>query len=542
MRKTAVQAFGFAAVPLGLAVTLAGWSSPALAAKYGLVVGINAYQAPVPALAGAVNDANDIADALTRSGARQVIKLTDEQATRAAVTAGWETLLGKAKKGDTIVFTYAGHGSQEPAGPGDTDEVDGFNENFLLARYAPTGEGVAERLIDNDIAGWLADAKAKGVRVVFVADACHSGTMFRNVSLAVRYRAAPKMKIDKASLAKFAPPAPKVAENIGAEDPITFLAAVPEDRLAPELEIDGMPRGGLSWAFARSLEGSADTNRDGRVTEQELTTYIRTAVQQRSDSQQITQSFPPRSPSIEVLAANADTAEQGAVSQDQIEAAALAAVEVAVKTAAAEPIKLAYKGGDGGPVAGAEIVTDLSTADLVYDASARTVEKAVAGIVAEDVDPEALPGIVAKWRAIAYLKATAGKGVVPFTVDGDPRTYARGEKLNVSLTGTQKPFMTLFNLPPNGRVEFLYPVDDKERAQDWRDQTFSLPLVVRDPPFGSEHLIAIMSEEPLDALHTDLRSLKGDGAATLLPDVLSRALEGHRITVGLADVYTSAGN
>ncbi|MFN8993668.1 MAG: hypothetical protein ACK5X3_08435, partial [Pseudomonadota bacterium] len=98
MRKTAVQAFGFAAVPLGLAVTLAGWSSPALAAKYGLVVGIHAYQAPVPALAGAVNDANDIADALTRSGARQVIKLTDEQATRAAVTAGWETLLGKAKK------------------------------------------------------------------------------------------------------------------------------------------------------------------------------------------------------------------------------------------------------------------------------------------------------------------------------------------------------------------------------------------------------------------------------------------------------------
>ncbi len=542
MKRAAMMALRYATLPVGLAVGIGTMTAPALAAKYGLVVGINAYQAPVPPLAGAVNDADDIAEALTRSGARQVIKLTDKQATRAAVTDGWNTLLAKAVKGDTIVFTYAGHGAQEPAADDDKDEIDGLNENFLLADYAPTGPGVAERLLDNDVAAWLADAKAKGVRVVFVADACHSGTMFRNVTLGVRYRAAPKMKIDKGSLAKFAPPSPKVAENVGAEDPFTFLAAVPEDRLAPELDIDGVPRGGLSWAFARSLEGAADTNKDGRVTEQELTTYIRTAVQQRSDSQQITQSFPPRSRAIEVLAANADASEPGAVSQEQIAADAIAAVEVAVKTAAAEPLKLAYKGGDGGAVEGAEIVTDLSTADLVYDVSARTVEKAVAGIVAEDVGTEALPGIVAKWRAIAYLKASAAQSVVPFTVDGDPRTYAKGEKLQVSLTDTQKPFMTLFNLPPNGRVEFLYPADNQERAQDWRGQTFAIPLQVKDPPFGSEHLIAVMSDEPLDALHTDLRSLKGDSAATLLPEVLSRALEGHSIAIGLADVYTSAGN
>lgn len=540
---TAVDLRGWRGLGLFVgAALMTSLSSGAQAAKYGLVVGINDYSAPVPKLMGAVNDANDIAAALTRSGARKVIKLVDAEATRANVLAGWQDLLNAAQKGDTIIFSYAGHGAQEPAGPQDSDETDGLNENFLLAGYGIKGPAVAERIVDNEVAAMMQDANAKGVRVVFVADACHSGTMFRSVSFGVRYRAAPKMMIDTTSLAEFAPPAPKTPEGIGAEDPITFLAAVPEDRLAPELEIDGVPRGGLSWAFARSLEGAADANRDGRVTEQELTTFVRTAVQQRSDSQQITQSYPARSRAIEVLAANADQSESGAVPADQLAKEAVEAIAVAEKAAAAAPIKLAYRQGGADPVEGAEIVTDLDSADLVYDSQARTVEKRVAGIVAEDVDADGLPGIVAKWRAIAYLKASAAQGVVPFEVLGDPRTYERGERVTVELNGAEKPYMTLFNLPPNGRVEFLYPTATGERDEDWRGKPFSLPLVVRDPPFGSEHLIAVMSDEPLDALHTDLASLKSPDAAVALPEILSRALEGHAIAIGIADVFTSAGN
>ena len=96
---------------------------------------------------------------------------------------------------------------------------------------------------------------------------------------------------------------------------------------------------------------------------------------------------------------------------------------LAVDAATADRITLAYRGGEGpASVAGATIVADEGEADLVYDVAKRTVEKRVAGVVAENVVPEGLPGIVAKWRAIAVLKAAAGEGVVPFEVASGPRS------------------------------------------------------------------------------------------------------------------------
>ena len=510
-----------------------GWAGPVMAANYAVVVGIDGYTAPIPALQGAVNDAKDVAQALQKYGA-EVVLITNEQATKANVVAAWEQELAKAKAGDTLFFTYAGHGSQEPAKPNDPDEPDGLDENLPLVNYQQTGPGLAERIVDNEVSEWLAEAKAKKVHVVFMTDACHSGTMFRSLSLNITYRKVNKPKIDRSELLKFAPPAPNVPEAIGPNDDVTFLAGVSDDRLVPEVEIDGQPRGALSWSFARALEGAADENHDGVVSEKELIAFVRASVLQHTDSQQISQSFPPVSRDIAVFKLKG----AGADLPDDLKNA----ISVAQQDAATGLLNLAYRGGDGpAQVEGATIVSDPEAADFVYDVDKGTVEKRVAGIVAENVKPEGLPGIMAKWRAIAFLNATATGGSVPFEIASGPRTYKRGEKLTVTLGHTGHHYMTLFNLPPDGKVEFLYPGTRQERDEDWTGKPFKLPLLVRDPPFGAEHLIAILSDQPLDQLHTALKTLTSANAAIVLPDTLKNALAGQTVTIGIGNIFTSAG-
>ncbi len=101
------------------AATLAG-VAPAEAADrlFGLVVGIDDYLGTVNDLQGAVNDATGIADALKKAGADDVRFLTDGAATKAAIEKNWNDLVAEAGPGDTIVFSYAGHGGQEPQPPG----------------------------------------------------------------------------------------------------------------------------------------------------------------------------------------------------------------------------------------------------------------------------------------------------------------------------------------------------------------------------------------------------------------------------------------
>ena len=86
-------------------------AAPASAAElYGLVVGIDDYVGTANDLDGAANDAGDIAKSLTGAGAKEVVRLINDDASKDRIVAAWEGLVAKAKAGDTIVFTYAGHG------------------------------------------------------------------------------------------------------------------------------------------------------------------------------------------------------------------------------------------------------------------------------------------------------------------------------------------------------------------------------------------------------------------------------------------------
>ncbi len=78
-----------------------------------------------------------------------MVRLINDDASKDGIVAAWEGLVAKAKAGDTIVFSYAGHGGQEPEPKGRHDEADGLNEIFSPRPLYP---------------GWASDARAHSRR------------------------------------------------------------------------------------------------------------------------------------------------------------------------------------------------------------------------------------------------------------------------------------------------------------------------------------------------------------------------------------------
>jgi len=140
-------------------------------AKKALCIGINNYPGTHMDLQGCVNDAQDWAATLTGRGFK-VATLLDDQATKAAMVQAMSELIVKAVKGDSLIISYSGHGTYQPDEDG--DEVDGLDE--ALCPYDLQTNGAA--LTDDEIKTIFAARKA-GVRIVLIADSCHSGTVTR---------------------------------------------------------------------------------------------------------------------------------------------------------------------------------------------------------------------------------------------------------------------------------------------------------------------------------------------------------------------------
>ena len=155
-----------------------------------LVVGIDHYRdfegedGALQNLGGAVNDARDIAGTLRGMGISDLTVLENRQATRESMTSAWDELLERSVPGDTVLFTFAGHGGQETEKFKGT-ETDGKDEVLLLGGFRTKGPGSRERIFDNELFAWFQKAGKGGVRVIFVADSCHSGTLTRSIDARV---------------------------------------------------------------------------------------------------------------------------------------------------------------------------------------------------------------------------------------------------------------------------------------------------------------------------------------------------------------------
>lgn len=138
--------------------------------KLALCIGINNYPGTANDLSGCINDANDWAKVLTDRGFT-VKKLLDKEATGQNMLSGMKKIIDSAEKGDSIVFTYSGHGTYIPDKDG--DEADGTDECLCPYDLMTKGPVTDDQLHD------LYTEKKPGVKLVILSDSCHSGTVTR---------------------------------------------------------------------------------------------------------------------------------------------------------------------------------------------------------------------------------------------------------------------------------------------------------------------------------------------------------------------------
>src|SRR3972149_1892754 len=131
-----------------------------------LCIGINDYPGTGSDLAGCVNDAHDWAAAFADRGFA-VKTLIDRRATGNAIREAIESLVSGARKWDSIVVQFSGHGSFVP--DEDVDEPDGTDECLCPYDLKDEGPITDDELFD------LFSARPHGARGLMISDCCTSG-------------------------------------------------------------------------------------------------------------------------------------------------------------------------------------------------------------------------------------------------------------------------------------------------------------------------------------------------------------------------------
>jgi Domain of unknown function (DUF4384) len=299
---------------------------------------------------------------------------------------------------------------------------------------------------------------------------------------------------------------------------------------------------GISYAFARAIEGEVKSSRPGVVSRGELMTYIKATVRTQSGNSQ----FPDLRPRAELdmervvidSARDLTTAPPPpSLDGDEI------FKTVKIFNIGTAPITASHgrKGDlDIRPVASKE------EADLVFDAARHEVYSSTGELVASDIEGvDKLPAIAEREVALRRLLALARPR--PHTIkliEGDNR-YVKGEHITVDARPSeseshQPEYYLLFDINGSGLVQFLYPLT---KYNDPLILPLDKPLVdiTARKPFGADTLALVASSKPLTDLISAVGKLDGQEATALdVVEVLENSLASTPdMRIGLQRLYTA---
>jgi hypothetical protein len=269
-----------------------------------------------------------------------------------------------------------------------------------------------------------------------------------------------------------------------------FLAAVNETEKVPEVLIDGVPRGALSYAFADGLRGSADLDGNGVLTKGELETHVRRTVRQVSDGAQLPQSEPAGQENTTLIAL-------GDTDRETIHTSI---IERSFKDL--PPIAVASH-QDWSGIAG---VRPTSAGGLRREGS--LIYSGIGDQIASAHQPANLQTVIDKHRlTLALGRIAASPATISF--DKGDRIYTVGQELTITVADREHPYLTLLNLGSDGVISLLYPIASLGDASNVpTDQSLSLRVAIT-APFGADHIVAIETEDPAPRLHSGIASLDG---------------------------------
>ena len=210
-----------------------------------LLVGINAYPDPGPALRGCINDVNDMRDFVIKScgiPAEDVVVLTDADATADHIRLGLKMLVDGLGPGDRILFHYSGHGAQLQDGDAASDCICPVDFDWSV----PHAVTVA------DFHAAFARIPA-GVTAIWVSDSCHSGDLERDLYR----RGVPKMIRDRRAPGPRPKGIPIVHTFRGlvsaALPNVALLAGCASNQTSADAYIDGRYNGAMTYELLRVL-------------------------------------------------------------------------------------------------------------------------------------------------------------------------------------------------------------------------------------------------------------------------------------------------
>ncbi|MCI4668183.1 MAG: caspase family protein [Bacteroidia bacterium] len=268
---------------------------------YALLVGIDKYQPPIPALDGCVNDMNAMLEYLRRYSFKKGIEffplsLTNQEATRFNIVEKFEAHLGQAGEDDVALFYYSGHGSQEHAHEVFW-EIESDQKNETLVCYdsrLPDGMDLA----DKELATLIDIVAQNNPHILTIIDACNSGSATRSTNSYTKARlveGTPKLS-DNVSPRVRMPQSYILPRNFQTEralgldtDPDELiipnprhvaLSAARSFQLAKETYLDGQPRGVFTYSLIEVLESTV-----GRLSYNDLMRRVRSLVTQRTYEQ-----------------------------------------------------------------------------------------------------------------------------------------------------------------------------------------------------------------------------------------------------------------
>jgi hypothetical protein len=238
-------------------VTEAGLSGSPIGERWAVVVGISKYKHPdkgILPVDHAARDACSFAEFLTspRGGGfdeKNILLLTNKQATSIAVRRALFTFLKKAIEEDLVIFFFSGQGAPEP----------GASDNYYLLTY----DASPEELPSTAIPTWDIQTAFKRIikarRAVIFVDACHVSSIgtsdgtrsVSGVNLINRY-----LK--------------KMAET---DEGKVIFTATREGQTAVKQRVKEWTTGMFTHYLLEALSGVADENEDGIVTLGETIDY-----------------------------------------------------------------------------------------------------------------------------------------------------------------------------------------------------------------------------------------------------------------------------
>jgi len=502
-----------------------------------LVIGIDDYQ-HFRKLRGATADARDIDSSLRTMGVRDVTALIDARADRSSVLREISALVERTKTNDIVILSIAGHGSQEPERIKGS-QPDGMEDVFLLPDFEPTLVGSQQRILGSEFNHFIRQFELRGAKVIFVADTCHGGGMVRDIdprAAEMSFRQVPSYSLSVDGLNPALEPGdPRSELDL---DRTAFLAAVDRSTKAPEVRIPGIDglRGALSYAFARAIEGNADTNHDGKVTLKELFANIRQVVYQLSDQRQnvVTMTSPSRSPDIDVafdltrgvtlIQGSSEGRRTSAPSEPSasvppvstnLAAGAIAPTSLPspkppIVERISVPIRLAALDGKTSYFPNLKLsdstfrtVQPTDNPDLIWDPASHDVI-AWGDVVAYGIELTDLPTVIDRSAAIRTLKGMATQAPQALRVWPDDRLHRSDQVVNIDLSDVAGRAVVLFNVSGDGTIQMLYPTGSDASVARLPDMR--LPLRVREP-FGAEQVVAVTSQERMTELENVLRQV-----------------------------------